>query len=334
MDLIPIECGSCKAKLKIKATPSRMPAEVKCPKCGKPIPLSKKPDTPSTPTSTVPPVVPAATAPAAEPPVTPPPQPPVASASATAQLTPPPKASAPSAAAPVAGTTASPAGAKKAAAPIVLGQVADAASTPMITAKCPNCQWQTKVSQALSGKKIRCKQCSGVIQVASIEPAATTGADAATTPVPPAAPMPPAAEPVAPAPVAPPAVTIAPTAPATVTPPITAPAVAPADMSTLSTQLDEALRNSRALQQKLNDAERATKSAETRAQEAERALHDIAGKMTVEGITSSRKIAELESKVAELNTRIAGILDEYRAELDLAEKRAAAMRAKIAQHSH
>lgn len=105
-------------------------------------------------------------------------------------------------------------------------------------------------------------------------------------------------------------------------------------MTDLTAKLDEALRNNRTLQQKLNDAEQAAKSAETRAHEAERALHDIAGKMTVEGITSSRKIAELESKVADLNTRMAGIIEDDRMELDLAEKRVVAMRARVARHSH
>jgi hypothetical protein len=190
----------------------------------------------------------------------------------------------------------------------------------MIPATCPNCQWQTKVSQALSGKKIRCKQCSGVIQVPSPEPS--------TVAVPGAAPVP------------------APTATADVTPvpatppvsglpaPVPEASVSSDEIVDLRAKLDAAFRNAAMLLQKLNAAELQVKTAETRAQEAETALHDIAGKRTVEGITTNRKIADLEARVEELITRLADQTEDYRTELELTEKRATALRGKIAHYSH
>jgi hypothetical protein len=35
----------------------------------------------------------------------------------------------------------------------------------IIPVRCPSCRWQTKVGPSLIGKRIRCKQCSGVIPV-------------------------------------------------------------------------------------------------------------------------------------------------------------------------
>ena len=168
MDLIPIECGSCKAKLKIKAHPGRMPTEVKCPKCGKPIPVGKSvtpspaatqatPPPAAASTAKEAPIAPAPAAPATPTPVAPPPPPP---ASATAQLTAPPK--------PIGGTPATPppsGGAKKAAAPIVLGKAAETSASATIPATCPACKWSTTVTTSLIGKKIRCKQCSGIILI-------------------------------------------------------------------------------------------------------------------------------------------------------------------------
>ena len=188
----------------------------------------------------------------------------------------------------------------------------------MIPATCPNCQWQTKVSQALSGKKIRCKQCSGVIQVAVPEPSPVAAPDATPAPAPTTAATPP--------PPLPPVASL-PT-------PVPEPSVSSDETVDLHAKLDEALRNAAMLLQKLNTAEHQVKTAETRAQEAETALHDIAGKRTVEGITTNRKIADLETRVAELTTRLAALVEDDRTELELTEKRATALRGKIAHYSH
>ena len=209
MELIPIECGNCKAKLKIKAMPARMPTEVKCPKCGKPIPVGKGAPAASAPTPAAAPATPSIPTPVASkpiipvvpPPVTPITAPPAVPASSTAQLTAPPKAINQT---PASSPVSTP---KKAAAPIVLGQVLEASSGANISVVCPACQWQTKVSQTLIGKKIKCKQCSGIIPVLSPEQAATSDAsNMAPITTPPPAPMIPTEAPT-PAPVSPSAAT-------------------------------------------------------------------------------------------------------------------------------
>ena len=348
MDLIPIECGSCKAKLKIKASPSRMPAEVKCPKCGKPIPLGKSAGSTSEqvqPAATV--ASPAPSAPLAQQPIPPP------AASSTADLTPPPKP----VSTPVA-TPPPPTAPKKAAAPIVLGQVNDSATGSMITAKCPACQWQTKVAQTLAGKKIRCKQCSGIILIATpdtpvvvIPIPATTGLvslQPAETPVaiPVPAPAPIIAKPIPSATVRispPPVADTPPTPVAPVSGPSQGTAILMGEISELRNKLDAARKETSLQTEKLNESERRAQSAEykeqeaerrlkvaeSRAQEAESAVHNMAGKIAVEGITANRKITELESQVGELNNRIASLIAEYKIELDVLERRASAMRDKI-----
>lgn len=323
MDLIPIECGNCKAKLKIKANPLRMTAEVKCPKCGKPIPVGKKP----APAATVPSAAPApAPAPAA--PVSPPAP---APASSTAQLTPPPSPVAPPAA---------PATAPKAAAPIVLGAVTEPSAGGMINAQCPACQWQTKVAANLVGKKIRCKQCSGIILISTPgpAPAAMPAAEPATTAVAPAISEPtPAPEPpadTAPAP-PPPAPMSAPHPPEPVPPAATQRIITPApvpapDRSVEASREIEALKVSfNATRQEAEQHRQALAAARTRAEAAEHALHELAGKHAVENITSSRRISDLETQVAALRETIAGLTADLKAELDATEKRAATLRARI-----
>ena len=369
MELIPIECGNCKAKLKIKAMPARMPTEVKCPKCGKPIPVGKgapaaaatpvqAPSVPATPAPVAstpfapiaatpvvlappPQAAPAVVAPAAPvvAPVTPVVTSPAAAASDTAQLTTPPK---PMQQAPSSSPVST---AKKAAAPIVLGQVPDASSGANIPVVCPACQWQTKVSQTLIGKKIKCKQCSGIIPVTLPEPAAAAKAPVAEpviavppAPVAPIEPPAPAAIPVAPLPVPPPPAPAPtpvveevvprlqpepsplPTPVAKWTPPEvslneplstarTSPGttVLVGEIATLKSKLESATKESSRFVMRLDEAEKKVQYAEMRVQEAEHALHDLAGKAAIDAMTANRKIADLEAKVAPLESKIAAL---------------------------
>lgn len=343
MDLIPIECGHCNAKLKIKASPARMPVSVKCPKCGKQIPLGKKPatETPAAaPVAATPPPKPvtpppAATVPAASPTPPPPPtvtaEPPAAvpspapAASITTQLTPPPV--------PAATTTA-----KKAAPPIVLSHLNETTAGEMITAKCPACQWQTKVAANLAGKKIRCKQCSAIILVETTESAITQ----APSPVVETKPEPvPVLPPVLVAPPPAPAAPIAPATPAVRQPTAPLPSatttISPGttaainEIADLKIRLDSARHEKDQINQRLNEIERRAQIAETRAQNAERALHDLAGKHAVENIAATQKIADLDAKVAELNHHLAVFRTDFATELETAEKRVAFLREMIAK---
>jgi len=70
MPIIAVECIHCGAKLKVKAGASRTPPAIKCPKCGKQIPLAKKPD------AAPPPPAAPETAPPADRELAPPPLPP------------------------------------------------------------------------------------------------------------------------------------------------------------------------------------------------------------------------------------------------------------------
>jgi len=298
MDLIPIECGSCNAKLKIKANPARMPSEVKCPKCGKAIPLAKKSapaatPTPATPPLQPPPSMPAPTAPAAvTPAIQPPPPAPAPAPSATAQLSPPPKPVTP----PGGSTAGIP---KKAAPPIVLGHIDESSSSAMISATCTACQWQTKVSSSLVGKKIRCKQCSGIVLVSAPQEAPAL-APLPSPPPPSTSQKPESAEkqlPVAPpitqqpfspttaAPVVTPAKIksqeLAPVTQANTPESIQAPpaptnaAVSPgtsiliAEISTLKTKLEAAARDAATRIQRIADLEKSAHAAEYRALSAE-----------------------------------------------------------------
>lgn len=353
MELIPIECVSCHAKLKIKAMPARMPTEVKCPKCGKPIPVAKSAPAAATPATAAPakaptaqvvapvvskPIAPVAPVVPVAPIVTPqakpvpvPVMPPVIEASSTAQLTPPPKNNQqPSSAQP----------AKKAAAPIVLGQVPDASSGANITVVCPTCQWQSKVSQTLIGKKIRCKQCSGIIPVTSPEPSAVT-AEPVVAPAAVATPAPVVtAEPPAPSPVTPPPAPHVPVSePVKIVPEISHPprqepvvpqtpvarwtppevtineplasarstagtTVLVGEIATLKSKLEAAARESARSVTRFDEADKKALSSEMRAREAEQTLHDLAGKSAIDAMNANRKIADLEAQLAPLEAKI------------------------------
>ncbi len=346
MDLIPIECGSCKAKLKIKAHPGRMPTEVKCPKCGKPIPVGKSvTPSPAATQATPPPaaastakgapIAPAPAVPATPTPVAPPPPPP---ASSTAQLTAPPKP---------AGATPSPktpsAGPKKAAAPIVLGQAAETSSAATIPATCPACKWSTKVTTSLIGKKIRCKQCSGIILIELpgappptpiVQPVAEVLQPSVISEPPPPPPPPPA-----------PTITPAPVKEVTLNPALeSVSAVSPGttvligEIASLKSRLEissrESANNAHLLTEaktRLTEAQNRAHMAELRVQEAEKALHDLAGKNAVENMTATRTISDLQVKLAALHQTIAGFAADYKADLDVMEKKASALREKISK---
>lgn len=320
MELIPIECGSCNAKLKIKAMPGRMLTEVKCPKCGKPIPIAKGAPaaSPPAPTRTMPPV---ASKPITISPVAPAAAPQVAPASSTAQLTPPPKTIQQAPASQPATTV------KKAAAPIVLGQVPDASSGSNIPVVCPTCQWQTKVSQTLIGKKIKCKQCSGIIPIAA--PGHITTAEAPIeelvteiTPEPveqePPAPIPAAPEPIPepvptaseiiqrlrPEPATPPT-PVAQWTPreTTLMPPLTTARTSPGttvlvgEIATLKSKLEAAIRESSITVMRLDEAEKKIQDAEARTQKAEALSRDA--ETRAQKAEALSKYADTRAKEAE-----------------------------------
>ncbi|MEI7879371.1 MAG: hypothetical protein WCI95_00720 [bacterium] len=351
MELIPIECGNCMAKLKIKAMPARMPTEVKCPKCGKPIPVGKGAKTasaaipaPAAPPSPIPvaatPAVPVSTPP-------PIPAPAVAPASSTAQLTPPPKPiQQPSVSQP-----ANPV--KKAAAPIVLGQVPEASNGANISVICPSCQWQTKVSQTLIGKKIRCKQCSGIIPVSSPDQATEEPVVAAVTtpspeplrpvePQPLQAPIPftpvPVPQTTSPAPLTIPAAQAIPPEVPPSAAPVSTPKISSGttmlveEIATLKTKLETALKDSSQSVMRLAEAEQKVQYAEMRTREAERTLHDMAGKAAIDTMTTNRKITELEAKIVALNQTLSSATSEFGSELEQAEKRVARLKEIMASH--
>jgi hypothetical protein len=227
--------------------------------------------------------------------------------------------------------------AKKAAAPIVLGQVPDASSGANIPVVCPACQWQTKVSQTLIGKKIKCKLCSGIIPVALPAPAAIPVAPLSAPPPPAPAPTPVVEEVVPrlqpepsplPTPVAkwtPPEVSLnEPLSTARTSPGTT---VLVGEIATLKSKLESATKESSRFVMRLDEAEKKVQYAEMRVQEAEHALHELAGKAAIDAMTANRKIADLEanvapleSKIAALNQLLASITDEFGPELLQAEK--------------
>lgn len=233
---------------------------------------------------------------------------------------------------------------KKAAAPIVLGQVPDASSGANISVICPSCQWQTKVSLALLGKKIRCKQCSGIIQISAPEQAATPEATVVVTePIAPALPVAPLTPPSAPAPVAAPPAPPAPPIPGQIaepliTPPLRTEPVQPtipianwtapeatldsplsssrispgttvlvAEISNLKSRLEAATRDSSLYVKRAEEAEAKLQYAEQRIHEAERTLHELAGKATIDTMTANRKIADLEARLAPLDANLAAL---------------------------
>lgn len=105
------------------------------------------------------------------------------------------------------------------------------------------------------------------------------------------------------------------------------------EASTATRKHQEADQRTLQAEARATEMERRVKLAEARAREAETAIHDLAGKIAVEGITANRKISELEAKVAELNNRISSILSEYRTEQEAHEQRASLIRARISHWS-
>lgn len=318
METIVVDCSGCKARLKVKVPPGRSGGEIKCPKCGNKTPFGKNGAAPEPAPSATSGEKPAATpAPVAEKPAV---TPIVIPPRVESRPTPPPAPPAPE----------EPKGEiKKPAVPIVLGAGAEQAGASLL-AKCPACQWQTKLLPAFAGKKIRCKQCGGIIQVGD-EPAAPVAAPPPATPavkapaVPPAPAKPqgqgplPSAQIVAPvqsspAPVQLPGlVKLAAAAPAQ--PQV---AVAPVPANPASNE------EMRALEEQLTHARH-------RAEEAEKALHDMAGQRAVESVALNRKVADLERKVTELKALFAEVVADYKGEIESAEKRAALLRQRLAK---
>lgn len=314
METIVVDCSGCKARLKVKLPPGRSGGEVKCPKCGNKTPFGKN-DSPAEPAP--------GAAPAEKPAVPPPPvMPPAAEKPAVTPIVIPPKVDSkpppPPAPAALEETKSE---IKKPAVPIILGAGAEQGGASLL-AKCPACQWQTKLLQAFAGKKIRCKQCGGIIQVGE-EPVAPTAAQPAAVVPAEAAPV------VSPAPARPQgqgplpgAQSVTPVQPPGQIKLAAAPAqphaVAPAPVSQASR--DEI----RAIEEQLTHARH-------RAEEAEKALHDMAGQRAVESVALNRKAADLERKVAELKALLTEVVADYKGEIEAAEKRAALLRQRLAR---
>jgi predicted Zn finger-like uncharacterized protein len=326
MEAIALECANCKARLKIKASSVRTPVEVKCPKCGKMIPVAKD-GAGGAPASTAPSVPtpapsPAPTAPGPVPPPLPAPRP-------------------------------EESGIRKAAAPIVLNTAAEL-STLTVPVSCSACQWHTKVAAPLIGKKIRCKQCGGIIPVVapnseSVPPTSAhppsfqrvplTAPAAPPVPTAPVAqaiepPPPPEADPVQntdPSQDAAPVQDAAPAPEVPVEPPpspvrtktdsgqVTLASIAlQGEIAELKAQLQIARQHAReaadrasAAEQHASDAERQAAEAIRRTRDAEKMLHDMAGQKAVESMTVSRKRSELEGKLRDIQEILMEIAQNY-----------------------
>lgn len=103
------------------------------------------------------------------------------------------------------------------------------------------------------------------------------------------------------------------------------------EIADLKIRLSSAQRESLESLSRATEAEKRYQAAEKHAQETEKALHDLAGKVAVENIAATRKIAELESKIAELNQRLRGMAGDYQSELEFIEKRISALRGTISK---
>jgi hypothetical protein len=226
-----------------------------------------------------------------------------------------------------------------------------------VTCPAPACRWQTKVAKALIGKKIRCKKCGGIIAVSAPEGAVSIPAPTPVpepVPVPAATPVatpPPPAEPdklvIEPAPAAtpPPAAPISPAVkPKTDTGQVTLATVAlQNEVADLKAQLrisrhqaEEAAQRASSAERQAADAmqraeaaARIVAEAEQRASEAEKALHDLAGKKAIEAMTYTRKTAEVEAKLRELQERVAALAGEIQSESVAAAGRAAVLSQKL-----
>lgn len=368
MPIIAVECKHCGAKLKIKSGLARTPAEIKCPKCSKMIPLTKDaapapaaqpsgvqaaPD-PAAPEAPAPPPPPAEPAPDPEPeaPAEPPPPPPVEAAPVpepvqapaplpvtpppapepvavpapvvAAPVEPPPVAAPPSApAAPAAqATTSAP---RKAAAPIVLSHLGEAHGSLSVSVRCPACHWQTKVREELVGKKIRCKQCGGIIPIV-----AEGGATA------PAAVQDPAPAPLAPAPVDAPLPAAVPAArepvPVVVPVPVTVavPVVAPVPkLPSQTIALDALVQEVALLKTQLIELEGRKDDAVRRAEMAEKAFQELAGQRAMDEMNTRRKLAEGEAQSAALRALVSEIKADTQAELQAAMQRVAVLQQRL-----
>ena len=104
-----------------------------------------------------------------------------------------------------------------------------------------------------------------------------------------------------------------------------------AEISSLKARLEAASRESAGQAQRVTTAEKRAEVAETRLREAEKALHDLAGKNALETMAANRKIAELETRLSELNGHFTMLAQEYKAELDIVENRALQLREKLRQ---
>ncbi|MEI6564789.1 MAG: hypothetical protein WCO42_10840, partial [bacterium] len=250
---------------------------------------------------------------------------PIPPASSTAQLTPPPKtgSNSPSPA-------QQPDAPKKAAAPIVLGQVPDASTGANISVTCPACHWQTKVSQTLIGKKIRCKQCSGIVVVAAptLQNIPEVPVAAAPPPIPPPPPTP---EPEPSLPPALPTVTLnAELSTLKISPGTT---VLLGEIANLKAKLETTRKESVTTALRLEEAQKKAQHSEMRAREAEKTLHDLAGKTAIENMSANRKIAELETRIGALTHSLSTLANEFDSELDYAEQKVTRLRETITRYN-
>ena len=295
MPIIAVECIHCGARLKVKAGAGRTPPAIKCPKCGKQIALTRKTDAPApsapTPAADQAPVAPPplpteeeqAPPPAAdacddEPPEEEPPQPPPlpvaeppepADALAPVQdseeeVAPPPMPEpeaesefepepepepVPQAPAP-----------RRAAAPIVITSLGDHPTAAWVNVHCASCKWQSTVREELIGKKIRCKQCGTVIEVAA-RPESPRPAPVVEAAVP-------ATSEPAPAPARPPTIRLA-------TSPLP-PAAPPSDAVPSRAQIAELQGRLVAAERRLAEADRRAAEADARVDELRRLVGEMA----------------------------------------------------------
>lgn len=382
MPILAVECRHCGAKLKVKSGLARTPAEIKCPKCTKMIPVTKdaaaQPATPaaapapetaaaSDPVPATPAAVPAPAEPPAPPPPEPTPEPPVAEAEPPAVIAPetvavppplpvtPPARPEPEAVreeppppppAPVQDpvpVTAAPAAdpapdaaqttssvPRKPAAPIVLSHLGEQHGAHVVSVRCPACHWQTRVREELIGKKIRCKQCGGIVPVV----AEAGGPQAAPVAVPAAVPQPPA---VVLAPVVEPAPAVTPVEPevpaSTTAVPAPAPAAPQAPQKPLvqTAAMDALVREIAHCKTQLIQVQEHKADAERRAVAAEKAFQELAGQRALDEVNTRRRMAELEAQVSALRAALADLKADTLSELQAASQRVAVLQQRLSR---
>lgn len=385
MPILAVECRHCGAKLKVKSGLARTPAEIKCPKCTKMIPVTKdaaaQPATPaaapapetaaaSDPVPATPAAVPAPAEPPAPPPPEPTPEPPVAEAEPPAVIAPetvavppplpvtPPARPEPEAVreepppppppppAPVQDpvpVTAAPAAdpapdaaqttssvPRKPAAPIVLSHLGEQHGAHVVSVRCPACHWQTRVREELIGKKIRCKQCGGIVPVV----AEAGGPQAAPVAVPAAVPQPPA---VVLAPVVEPAPAVTPVEPevpaSTTAVPAPAPAAPQAPQKPLvqTAAMDALVREIAHCKTQLIQIQEHKADAERRAVAAEKAFQELAGQRALDEVNTRRRMAELEAQVSALRAALADLKADTLSELQAASQRVALLQQRLSR---